>query len=216
MTFSHEQVSEVVKSYGLAGIQHWDKSIPEGTRKRIRALGIYPEVQTVQLERWFAKVSRSGSSGTPIFIPTPKPQDDNCKIAFFVPEWKDKKLKITLLVWLDIGESSGETIAFRIEQADEKSSHSYPHLQLTRAVRSPSHDTTLGRINKWVPDSYPAFPTRCLRNIDPFLCMLAALHGYGKEEPARYALQVIRDALSGNMARRVQAVGDALAKYALG
>lgn len=215
MTFTHAQVSEVVKSYGLAGVQHWE-NVPEGIRKRIRALGITPEVRPFELEKWFTKVSKSGSSSGPIFVPTPQPQDSNCKAAFFVPEWKDEKLKITLLVWLDTGGPNGETIGFRIEQADEQTAHAYPHLQLTTKLKAPSHTTTLAKSSKWVPDSYPAFPTRCLRNIDPFLCMLAALHGYGKAEPAKYALQVIKEALRGTMARRVQAVGHALEKYALG
>ncbi|MFN3727372.1 MAG: hypothetical protein ACK4SZ_13845 [Allosphingosinicella sp.] len=70
--------------------------------------------------------------------------------------------------------ASGHTIGLRFERAgDRRSTHRYPHLQLTQTFRTPYFATNAS----WLPSSYPAFPTKAETAIDHFTAALLAAYG---------------------------------------
>lgn len=74
---------------------------------------------------------------------------------------------------------SGHTIGLRFERAgDRRSTHRYPHLQLTQTFRTPYFATNAA----WLPSSYPAFPTKAYSAIDHFTAALLAAYGVSELE----------------------------------
>jgi hypothetical protein len=109
------------------------------------------------------------------FIPMPDhPSSRDFVHSFFVPirgEDDDMAFDLFLLA------QGMNGLAFRFESANptrEGETHDYAHVQMCR--RMLRNSLSVKTLN-WVPEHYPAFPTRASSSAETFLTMATAVHG---------------------------------------
>jgi hypothetical protein len=134
----------------------------------------------------------------------PKPSGKDFEISFFSPRFEylaksQFRCSFLLIAW--INHDDGRTVAFRFEAAHaDSSSHAYPHLQLTRIMSAPDHTASF---EKWIPQSYPAFPFFLSNPLSFFAAVVVAVHGFSRKQKSLYVAEAVSLAMrEGNSALR--------------
>lgn len=115
-----------------------------------------------------------------ILVPRPK-KFDKIQYAAFRIVAKSPAERIDKLEVL-ISYPKGKTVGYRLEGADienEDSSHSYPHIQLTRDLNL--GDSVRTNVDEGISSSYPAFQMPSERFTDVILLALMGIFGVNKD-----------------------------------
>jgi hypothetical protein len=200
---------DILKDYSNSGIAYWKSLGGERQQDISKMFGPLIENNSLQLEFKFSKIKKKREEIFN-FIPMPQPSGNDFAISFFVPSFEFLggsrfQCSFGLVAWID--HDKGRTVAFRFEPAHaDDSSHAYPHLQLTRIVKSPSHTSSF---EKWMPQSYPAFPFGLSSPVEFFAAVAVAVHGYSRAHRALYVAEAVGAAMkAGNSALRGKRVVD--------
>jgi hypothetical protein len=194
---------DILKDYALSGISFWHTLGGKRQTEVARLFGPLIENDPQQLEWKFSEAKKERAPQFN-FIPMPEPSGRDFVISFFVPRFdfsSGKKFRCGFLLVAWINHNGGRTVAFRFEAAHgDNTSHAYDHLQLTRIMNSPDHTSSF---EKWIPQSYPAFPFVLANPLEFFATIAVAVHGYSRKHKAHYVAKTVSSAMQdGNAALR--------------
>jgi hypothetical protein len=174
---SLEEFVRVFRALAIAGIseavtQRMPHRLPEKLVKVVQF-----NTKSAQFELTATAIR---GSFTPRFYPMPAAKHGDFAFwavspLFSIVDEANFDVDFHIVLWSGPGNSGrGHTIGLRFERAaDRRSTHRYPHLQLTQTFRTPYFATNVA----WIPSSYPAFPTKAHTAIDHFTAALLAAYG---------------------------------------
>jgi hypothetical protein len=183
---SFQNIISSMKAFATAGLE-------PSTARLASITGAQPEVLDA-LDPTKERIGAELNEGTlrarnnRYFLPLPPPlkdDPDSFFLAFFRPRFvlNDQVVsECDIDLWLFSGHKSRKSFGMRFERGRQgHDTHAYPHLQFTRKFEGHLVTTDLP---SELPNSYPAFPTRCRAPGDTWLAMLVSLYGLSDKDRA--------------------------------
>jgi hypothetical protein len=173
---------ELMTLYAKLGIADWIKTSSDIKNRANRCLGNRIAENIGAAAQTLSKPFSQNGAGSFLFIPMPNlPQripSGGVECSFFCPmqEWVDGERVARVSFDLFMLVTDMKCLAFRLEPGHVgDSSHDYCHLQFNRRMLAKNMGA---ETRPWMPDSYPAFPTRTKDPIELFLFMATSVHGH--------------------------------------